>query len=135
MNETNRAVAALRATLPETWRHTPRLVQTDSEAIDGIAFCPKPHATEGEDEFAACEWCEVIDTYSPQLAARIVALLRATEPLAAHLNALDIRGHALVDTGDGWKCAACGDLGRRRDECPGQSAARIVEAINEAVSR
>lgn len=84
--ELRAAAKAAGVELAPHWRHTPRLVQTDSEGIDGIAFCPKVHATSGEDEFSACDWCEVIEVHNETLAILIVSLLAAREPLAAWLE-------------------------------------------------
>jgi hypothetical protein len=84
--ELRAAAKAVSVELAPHWRHTPRLVQTDSESIDGIAFCPQPHATSGEHEFSACDSCEVIEVHSDELAALIVSLLAAREPLAAWLR-------------------------------------------------
>ena len=132
MNDLNHAVATLRATLPDHCQSTPRLVRTTSETLDGIAFCTD-HIGDTADE---CVRCEVIDTYSPQLAERIVALLRAAGPLAAHLNALDIRGHQTTGpNASDWACRVCEDLGQPQRECPGMSAAAIVREINTAVTR
>jgi hypothetical protein len=131
MNDTNRAVALLRQTLPEHVRRTPFLVQTYTEALDGIAFCEQ-HPSGPVWKHAACLACEVIETPSEQLAALIVALLRATAPLAAHLNAIDAWDHRPEqDNPDGpWRCGACGDLGRQPIRCPAWSAADITRAIN-----
>lgn len=135
MNDTNQAVALLRQTLPETLRTTPHLVLTYSGQLDGIAFCPRQTHDHGEQY--TCGSCEVIGIYDPQLAALIVALLRAAGPLAAHLNAVDAWDHhPEQDNPDApWSCAACGELGRQPNRCPAFSAADITRAINTAVAQ
>lgn len=130
-NDTQRAVAALRTRLPEPYRPAPRLVRTTTEALDGMAFC---RAHEGPAE-QTCDRCRVIDLYEPKLAEQIVIGLRTTEPLAAHLNAIDTWGHnpTPVVLPDGpnnlWGCPVCGLL-NQPERCPAWSAADITRAIN-----
>lgn len=83
--ELRKAAALLAADLPEDFRAEPRLVYTDSESRDGIAFCAEHPDDDPLWEYSACDYCEVIETHNVQLAELLFALLRARKPLAAQL--------------------------------------------------
>jgi hypothetical protein len=84
--ELRAAAAKVRIELPGHLRPAPFIVLTDSESPTGIAFC-EVHPDDDEAwEFTACLDCEVFEAHNEKLAALILSLLQAREPLAAWLE-------------------------------------------------
>ncbi|KAB2347295.1 hypothetical protein [Actinomadura rudentiformis] len=81
------AAEKLRTTLPGDLSATPRLVMTDSESVDGIAFCVEHLLPlDGEHTYSACDNYWVIECHHESLAELIHTLLLARAPLADWLH-------------------------------------------------
>lgn len=71
---------------------TARLIQSDSEGMDAVAWCARPdHEPDTE-----CDRCHTIELHSEWLAALVVALFNARKPLARLLEI-----HTEICHGDG----------------------------------
>lgn len=151
ISEVLRAAAAkLRASLPHCLAAaTTRLIQSDSEAIDAVAWCEKPD----HEPYTECDHCHVVETHHLELAVLVVALYQAREPLAAWLERaaaqwaddtyLDKPEHT-DGCGPGWSmckghaqerfCDRCGNplaTGAHSDRCTCWDAAlAVARALN-----
>ncbi|GAA0970010.1 hypothetical protein GCM10009555_018170 [Acrocarpospora macrocephala] len=92
-DEIRAAADLLRATIPgQPADVVARVVQSDSENMDAVAFCDQP----AHEPYDTCDHCHTVEVHSVQLAALIAALFNAREPIARLLEI-----HTEICHGDG----------------------------------